>query len=304
MSNESDFVSGALSSVEGIQNLDEDTIAYVSGVLTEDPFDEDARSAVRDLIVDALSEEAVDGVSVCESFFALLDLNDPNKNDKANGSGDSNSSNAQNNPGGLRKLSQTITMKEKDVETFAMGLKVKEDDAIGNSYGSAGGTSKIAAFFANMIDPEQNEHAMSERNRRKARQKELRIQLEEEERQRAINEAMNMFEQLKAGENSDDQHANEQRLNSDGTDATMSDESQMRDVRLLNFDLPNLRGGGPNLLSGASLILARGYVSMRETGVFSVFILGSLQELALMYVHIIMTCISTISHRISAFSNL
>eukprot|EP00536_Pseudo-nitzschia_multiseries_P009250 jgi/Psemu1/200235/e_gw1.253.52.1 len=32
----------------------------------------------------------------------------------------------------------------------------------------------------------------------------------------------------------------------------------MRDVRLLNFELPNLRGGGPNLLSGASLILARG----------------------------------------------
>ncbi|OEU07369.1 P-loop containing nucleoside triphosphate hydrolase protein [Fragilariopsis cylindrus CCMP1102] len=32
----------------------------------------------------------------------------------------------------------------------------------------------------------------------------------------------------------------------------------MRDVRLLNFELPNLRGGGPNLLSGANLILARG----------------------------------------------
>eukprot|EP00537_Pseudo-nitzschia_pungens_P019192 CAMPEP_0172411862 /NCGR_PEP_ID=MMETSP1061-20121228/77609_1 /TAXON_ID=37318 /ORGANISM="Pseudo-nitzschia pungens, Strain cf. pungens" /LENGTH=908 /DNA_ID=CAMNT_0013148077 /DNA_START=193 /DNA_END=2919 /DNA_ORIENTATION=- len=264
---ENDFVSGALSSVDGIQNLDEDTIAYVSGVLSEDPFDEDARNAVRDLIVDACSEEDLDGVSVCESFFALLDLNDPNKKDGAKtfGSGNYNDNDNDNEktnhePGTMRKLSQTITMKEQDVETFAMGLRVKDDNE-GNPFGAgpAGTASKIASFYANMIDPEQNESAMSERNRRKVRQKELRIKAEEEERQRAIDEAMNMFQNLPQ-ERDDNNH--EQRLGGGGggggTDPTLSDESQMRDVRLLNFELPNLRGGGPNLLSGANLILARG----------------------------------------------
>uniref|UniRef100_A0A7S4ABI0 ABC transporter domain-containing protein n=2 Tax=Pseudo-nitzschia australis TaxID=44445 RepID=A0A7S4ABI0_9STRA len=269
---ENNFVSGALSSVEGIEHLDEDTIAYVSGVLSDDPFDEDARGAIRDLMVDALSEESgVDGVSVCESFFALLDLNHPdNKQQQQNGtinnSIGSNSS-AMDEPGEMRKLTQTITMKEQDVETFAMGLRVEEDHESGtNFYGSAGSTSKIAAFYANMIDPEQNENATSERNRRKARQKELRIKAEEEERQRAIDEAMVMFKEMRDGEDAADLQANEQRLSSSSSDgnnngsnnATLSDESQMRDVSLLNFDLPNLRGGGPNLLSGANLILARG----------------------------------------------
>ena len=252
-----EIVSGALSSIEGIQSLDEDTIAYVSGVLSEDPFDEDARSAVRELLVDALSQEEVgdvDGVAVCDSLFALLDLNKDSKND---GIGDHASSDSSTT---MRKLSQTITMKEQDVETFAGGLRVKENET-GELFGQRPigmdgdeGPSKIASFYANMIDPDQNQAAMSERDRRKARQKELRIKAEEEERQRAIDEAMNMFQENR------DEDDNERLLgSSDGTkEGTMSEESQMRDVRLLGFDLPNLRGGGPNLLSGASLILARG----------------------------------------------
>lgn len=259
-----DLVSGALSSIEVIQGLDEDTIAYVASVLSEDPFDDDARSAVRELLVDALSQEDredVDGVNVCDSLFALLDLNKEDNNDNS-ASNDSNSTT-------MRKLSQTITMKEQDVETFASGLRVQENE-MGELYGQrpvggddgGGGPSKIASFYANMIDPNQNEAAMSERDRRKARQKEMRIKAEEEERQRAIDEAMNMFQELNGDE--DDPNANERLLgaSSDGgttkEGATMSDEAQMRDVRLLNFDLPNLRGGGPNLLSGANLILARG----------------------------------------------
>ena len=252
-----EIVSGALSSIEGIQGLDEDTIAYVSGVLSEDPFDEDARSAVRELLVDALSQEDVgdvDGVAVCDSLFSLLDLNKDSKND---GIGDPVSSDSSTT---MRKLSQTITMKEQDVETFAGGLRVKENET-GELFGQRPigmdgdeGPSKIASFYANMIDPDQNQAAMSERDRRKARQKELRIKAEEEERQRAIDEAMNMFQENR------DEDDNERLLgSSDGTkEGTMSEESQMRDVRLLGFDLPNLRGGGPNLLSGASLILARG----------------------------------------------
>jgi ATPase subunit of ABC transporter with duplicated ATPase domains len=258
-----DFVSGALSSIEGIEGLDEDTIAYVSGVLSDDPFDEDARSAVRELLVDALSEEDHDGVDVCDSLFALLDLNKDDSGNHGNGDiGDSN-----NDSGSMRKLSQTVTMKEQDVETFAMGMRVTENETgelygqrpmEGGADGSEEGPSKIASFYANMIDYD-NEAAMSERDRRKARQKELRIKAEEEERQRAIDEAMTMFQDN--GDNEDDAGANERMLGaSDGTkeSSTMSDEAQVRDVRLLNFELPNLRGGGPNLLSGASLILARG----------------------------------------------
>ena len=44
-----------------------------------------------------------------------------------------------------------------------------------------------------------NEDAISERDRRKVRQKELRIKMEEEERQRAIQEAMAMLEEPEVG---------------------------------------------------------------------------------------------------------
>ena len=253
------FVSGALSSIEAIQGLDEDTVEYVSGVLSEDPFDEDTRNAVRELLIDALSQEDrsdIDEVAVCDSLFALIDLNKESEGDGSSGTGTTNNDSDTT----MRKLSKTVTMKEQDVETFASGLRVKEND-FGETFGQRplgggddAGPSKIASFYANMIDPHQNEAAMSERDRRKARQKEMRIKAEEEERQRAINEAMNMFQKG----NGDESSASNEQLLEANAESIMSEEAQMRDVRLLNFDLPNLRGGGPNLLSGASLILARG----------------------------------------------
>lgn len=287
MDYDDDFVSGALTSVlEATESitvdlLDEDTIAYVSGMLSADPFDDDTRDAVREILVEALSSQddvVVDGVGVCDSLFALLDINKQQQSDDTNTNNNEtyNSSNMNTNNNNLRKLSQTVTMKEQDVETFASGLRVKDENG-GESYsqeredgqGASGGagTSKIAHFFANMIDPTGNDAAMSERDRRKARQKEIRIQLEEEERQRAIDEAMNMFDDIKGNDNDDNNDNNEQRLMSGGggegggganNNNTSSDEAQIRDVRLVNFELPNLRGGGPNLLSGANLILARG----------------------------------------------
>mmetsp|Transcript_26430 Transcript_26430/g.62074 ORF Transcript_26430/g.62074 Transcript_26430/m.62074 type:complete len:890 (-) Transcript_26430:2931-5600(-) len=254
------FVSGALSSIEAIQALDEDTIEYVSGVLSEDPFDEDTRNAVRELLVDALSQEDrddIDEVAVCDSLFELIDLNKESEGSGSSGTGTNSNSESDTT---MRKLSKTITMKEQDVETFASGLRVKENE-MGELFGQRplggdddAGPSKIASFYANMIDPHQNEAAMSERDRRKARQKEMRIKAEEEERQRAINEAMSMFQK---GNGEESKTSNEQLLEANA-ESIISEEAQMRDIRLLNFDLPNLRGGGPNLLSGASLILARG----------------------------------------------
>ena len=264
-----DFISGALASV-GLaaeeEKIDEDTLEYITGMLSADPFDEDTRDAVREILVDALSQEGnVDGVEVCESLFALLDISQSNSSSNNDNEMDNDNSNNDSTPM-LRKLSQTVTMKEQDEVTFASGLRVKDNNG-GESFsqqqehsaGGGAGTSKIASFFANMIDVSDTE-AMSERDRRKVRQKEIRIKMEEEERQRAIDEAMNMFVDMKddgGADNNKDKQQNEQRLLGKATE-TASDEAQMRDVRLLNFELPNLRGGGPNLLSGANLILARG----------------------------------------------
>ena len=46
----------------------------------------------------------------------------------------------------------------------------------------------------------------------------------------------------------------------DGGDTELDDlaNDNARDVHLRDFDLPNLRGGGPDLLSGANLTLAHG----------------------------------------------
>ena len=53
---------------------DEDTEAYVSGTLMEDPFYEDTREFVREILMEALSPQcAFDGAVVCDRLFALLD---------------------------------------------------------------------------------------------------------------------------------------------------------------------------------------------------------------------------------------
>ena len=114
-----DFISGALASV-GLaaeeEKIDEDTLEYITGMLSADPFDEDTRDAVREILVDALSQEGnVDGVEVCESLFALLDISQSNNSSNSNDNEmDNDNSNNDSTPM-LRKLSQTVTMKEQDL---------------------------------------------------------------------------------------------------------------------------------------------------------------------------------------------
>lgn len=214
------------------EHIDEDTYEYITSALSEDPFDEDTREAVRELILSATEDnDQVDGVAVCQSLFELLDLG----NESNNGNSEAKADDAQPE---LRKLGQSVTMKEQDVQTFASGLRAKTDDGVELE------ESQIKTFYANMIDPAASKAAISERDRRKARQKEMRIQMEEEERQRAIKEAMDMFQD-----------------NDDQDSESLMEKAQadnMQDVHLKDFDLPNLRGGGPNLLQGANLTLARG----------------------------------------------
>ena len=214
-------------------HLDEDTLEYITSLLGENPRDDDAREAVEALILGGVEDEQFDPNEICRAFFELLDLGEcDNPRDDTPEEVDEDAP--------LRKLGQAVTMKAHDIQSYAMGLRAELDPvAVGDEK-----ESQIAAFYANMIDGTLNEDAISERDRRKARQKELRIKMEEEERQRAIQEAMAMLEEPEVGK----------------TVESMMDASSdnMQDVHFRNLDLPNLRGGGPNLLQNASITLARG----------------------------------------------
>ena len=142
-----------------------------------------------------------------------------------------------------------ITLKSHDIQTFASGLVAEVDTT-----GDPDATSDIQSFYANMIDVSNNPTAKSERERRKARQKEMREKLEEEERLRAIEDAMKIMEEEEnmgkvpgCGGGGDEDMAEL---------TTASDNAA--DVQLVNFNLQNRKGGGPDLLSGANLTLASG----------------------------------------------
>ena len=260
--------------------LDEDTLDYVTGMLGSNPFDEDTREAVRELLVNAIvsstddvdadadEEEAMDVMGICDRLFAALDLNTSSSSNCNSDPNDPQNHHPAQSSSALRKLSTTVTMKEQDVATFASGLRSKDENGHEQAYspmdgtedaeGTPGPPSKIAAFYANMIDPSNNAMAMSERNRRKQRQHAIRLQLEDDERQRAIADAMTMFHTEEDDENNTSKKATKQQQQQGGGDDEEGDGVMTKDIRLLNFELPNLRGGGPNLLTGANLILARG----------------------------------------------
>ena len=225
-------VRGAVDCALG-SHLDEDTLEYITSLLGENPRDDDAREAVEALILGGVEDEQFDPNDICKALFDLLDLGGDHGTTE-----DTKEDIEVDAP--LRKLGQAVTMKAHDIQSYAMGLSAELDPvSLGDEK-----ESQIAAFYANMIDGKLNEDAVSERDRRKARQKELRIKMEEEERQRAIQEAMAMLEEPEVGKT---------------VESMMESSSDnMQDVHFRNLDLPNLRGGGPNLLQNASITLARG----------------------------------------------
>lgn len=218
--------------------IDEDICEYISSTLIENPHDEDARENVKELIRGSLEEGDAD--QIIENFFEKLSLKSDTKENE-NGTptvvdeGDGKT---------MKKLDKAMTLKDHDIQTFAGGISAEgitssaidhEDEVMSN----------VASFYANMIDISNNEAVISERNRRKEKQKALREAAEEAERKRAIEEAMNV-------------------LNDDAIDGENPDElldaanDNSADVHIRNMDLPNLRGGGPDLLQNASLTLAKG----------------------------------------------
>ena len=249
MSDEETFrtaFANALASTNALAgHLDEDSTEYMLSILLDDPTDEDAREAVTSIISSVVDEE-----EVCEEFFAALDVAMGN----TNGSGGANQ--AANNDGNdenelPRLLDNAITLKSQDIKTFASGLVADKDSTMDDPNTS----SDIQNFYANMIDV-SNVQGRSERDRRKARQKEIRERMEEEERKRAIDDAMRMMAEEEEsatmeGNGSGGMSAQEM---SEMTNAT----DNAADVRLQNFNLANRKGGGQDLLEDATLILARG----------------------------------------------
>ena len=58
--------------------LDEDTVEFVNGMLSEDLYDNDTREFVCEISMEALLSSDVDGVdgsTLCDGLFALLDFN-------------------------------------------------------------------------------------------------------------------------------------------------------------------------------------------------------------------------------------
>lgn len=210
--------------------LDDDICEYIQSTLAEDPHDEDARDNVKELLRGSIDGDADPEVVIAE-FFEKLKLE--------NGSSGEIRKKDEDEP--LKRLEKTMTMKEHDIETYANGLSAEpmgadhEDEAI----------SSIQDFYANMIDISSNEAVTSERKRRKDRQRALREELEEGERKRAIQDAMDILKE----EDATDEHPDEL------MDAALDNSA---DVHIKNLDLPNLRGGGPDLLQNSSLTLARG----------------------------------------------
>jgi len=210
--------------------LDEDICEYIQSTLAEDPHDEDARDNVKELLRGSIDGDADPEVLIAE-LFEKLKLEHV-------GSGEIRKKD-EDEP--LKRLEKTITMKEHDIKTYANGLSAEpmggdhEDEAI----------SSIQDFYANMIDISSIEAVTSERKRRKDRQRAIREELEDGERKRAIQDAMDILKE----EETNDQHPDEL------MDAAADNSA---DVHIKSLDLPNLRGGGPDLLQNASLTLSRG----------------------------------------------
>ena len=227
-------------------HLDEDSTEYMLSILLDDPTDEDAREAVTSIISSVVDEEGV-----CDDFFAALDeamgSNTANNHNNQAGANDANNENEL-----PRLLDNAITLKSQDITSFASGLIADKDSTMDDPENES---SDIQSFYANMIDV-SNVQGRSERDRRKARQKEIRERMEEEERKRAIDDAMRMMaeeEQKNTMEGSNVGGMSAQDM-SEMTNAT----DNAADVRLENFHLANRKGGGQDLLEDASLILARG----------------------------------------------
>ena len=80
MDNPNNFIIKDLLTIERFDSivglLNEDTLDFVFGILSDNPLDEHTREVVRGVLMEALlsMNDVVDGAGVCDSLFALLDM--------------------------------------------------------------------------------------------------------------------------------------------------------------------------------------------------------------------------------------
>lgn len=178
-----EILSEALSSSQLSAHLDEDTSEYILSILQDDPHDSDAREAVQAFVTSSLDDDlGANAIDICDAFFtafdAALGIDGSTNNDATNKAEDDLP----------RRLEAAVTLKQHDIQSFASGLVANVDPTDINDE-----PSEIQTFYANMIDVSKHPRAKSERERRKARQREMREKIEEEERKRAIDDAMRMM---------------------------------------------------------------------------------------------------------------
>lgn len=248
----------AIVSIHLSAHLDEDSLDYVSSILLDDPCDDDAREAVSGFVLGHLED---DGDDVCASLFSALDAHVGGGGGGGIGGGLSGLSLGdggaadQSSSSVPRKLDSAITLKSRDIQTFASGLVAESDTGAMND--DPDRASDIQAFYANMIDVSNHPKAKSERERRKARQREMREKMEEEERLRAIEDSMRMMEEEGAPGGRGAGGGGGGQMGEEMEELTTAADNAA-DVHLTNFNLANRKGGGPDLLTDANLTLASG----------------------------------------------
>lgn len=235
----------ATSSVEDIlsPHLDEDTIEYISALLNdEDQDEEDTKEAVEALISGTVEDEEV----------AEQIMQDLWREHTAGASCHSNGASSSQQSESVveettRRLDKVVLLKDKDETTYASGLRAaSEVDREGNLVHRTDESeeSGISHFYANMIGI-PDKAVLSEKNRRKEKQRELRKKKDAEDLQTAIEQAIAIAAQ---GHDDDNNH-----------DGTFTDgQDNHADVHLRGFNLPNKKGSGADLLVDAQLTLSRG----------------------------------------------
>ena len=222
---------------KAVPQLDEDSLEYILGLIEEAGKDipEETKEAVEALISGAgLEDDALRKAS--DALWASL---------LSGGGVVSEKEEVEV----LRKLEKSVKISDDDVaaQGKSTGIGVIqftfEEEALGAN--AFGGSLGVAAFFANQIGI-RTEAAISEKNRRKEMQR--RLKREDEERQRADE----LEHQIKLNQGMGEEDGD------DDLAVSKDAEDHQQDIHIRNFNLPNKRGSGGDLLQGANLTLSRG----------------------------------------------
>ena len=201
-------------------SLDDDILEYITSMIEDsDVFEEDTFESVLEFVCSSSDQdEDVSKKSVSDLFDAL----------RSTGDSDSLSPAASETVAATTALLSTkVNMK-------------KEDDDLVKSHAIK---TEISEFFSKQIEL-TDAIPLSMKNKRKEAQRKMRLQELETQRQREIDHEMELAASATAA--------------TDSSEADNDDfnDSLMQDVNLHNFNLPNKKGSGEDLLVDANLTLS------------------------------------------------